>query len=70
MAEKVDIRKMLLAEQASVIVSSRGKEGWHPTAKGDATELPWREVIGNFLPDRYCCSQAFVIDADGACSEQ
>lgn len=71
MAEKVDIRKMLLAEQASVIAAlKKGKEGWHPTAKGDATELPWREVIGAFLPDRYCCSQAFVIDADGECSEQ
>ena len=49
---------------------NKGKQGWHPTAKGDASELPWREVIGNFLPERYCCSQAFVIDADGECSEQ
>lgn len=71
MAERVDVRKMLLAEQASVIAAlNRGKQGWHPTAKGDANELPWREVIGNFLPERYCCSQAFVIDADGECSEQ
>lgn len=71
MAERVDIREMLLAEQATVIADLRkGKQGWHPTAKGDATELPWREVITNFLPERYCCSQAFVIDADGECSEQ
>lgn len=71
MAEKVDIRNMLLAEQASVIAAlNKGKQGWHPTAKGDANELPWREVISNFLPERYCCSKAFVIDADGGCSEQ
>ena len=71
MADKVDIRKMLLAEQASLIADlNKGKQGWHPTAKGDAGELPWREVIANFLPERYCCSQAFVIDADGECSEQ
>ena len=71
MAEKVDIRKMLLAEQAGVIAAlNKGKQGWHPTAKGDANELPWREVISNFLPERYCCSKAFVIDADGGCSEQ
>src|SRR4051794_29345509 len=62
---------MLLAEQASVIAAlNKGKQGWHPTAKGDANELPWREVISNFLPERYCCSKAFVIDADGGCSEQ
>ena len=71
MAEKVNIRKMLLAEQASLIANlNKGKQGWHPTAKGDAGELPWREVIANFLPERYCCSQAFVIDAEGECSEQ
>jgi len=71
LANRVDIRELLLAEQDRVIAElKKGTKGWHPTAKGDAAELPWRELIDEFLPERYCCSQAFVIDADGECSEQ
>ncbi len=42
----------------------------HPGAKGSATEERWREMLGEYLPNRYCVSKAFVIDADGARSDE
>lgn len=38
-------------------------------AKGDATESEWIKVIGEFLPGRYQCSAAFVLDSSGARSD-
>jgi Domain of unknown function (DUF6602) len=42
----------------------------HPTAKGDAAELHWVEMLGSHLPRRYQVDRAFVVDHDGATSEQ
>lgn len=42
----------------------------HPGAKGSATEEGWREMLGEYLPNRYCVSKAFVIDADGGQSDE
>ena len=38
-------------------------------AKGDATESEWIKVIDEFLPGRYQCSAAFVLDSNGARSD-
>lgn len=38
-------------------------------AKGDATEFEWLEVIQKFLPARYRCSAAFVLDCNGDVSD-
>ncbi len=48
----------------------------HPGAKGDVGELNWHAVLNGrhdgkgFLPGRYAVSSAFVVDADGATSDQ
>jgi hypothetical protein len=38
-------------------------------AKGDATESEWIKVIGGFLPVRYQCNSAFVLDSNGDVSD-
>lgn len=42
----------------------------HPGTKGDSTELCWIELLNDYLPKRYQCAKAFVLDADGQLSEQ
>lgn len=41
----------------------------HPTARGDASEEDWLKVLKNHLPYRYQADRAFVIDAEGNCSD-
>lgn len=43
---------------------------FHPVAKGDNAELNWVGMLRDFLPRRYCVDPAFVIDVNGAASEQ
>jgi hypothetical protein len=42
----------------------------HPTYKGSASESGWIEMLGEYVPKRYCVTQAFAIDSDGQQSEQ
>lgn len=42
----------------------------HPGARGEATEEDWLRVLKEHLPHRYQADRAFVIDSQGACSEQ
>lgn len=42
----------------------------HPGTKGDACEGDWVGMLGTHLPARYSVSKAFVVDCDGAISEQ
>lgn len=42
----------------------------HPGAKGDATETIWLELLQNYLPTRYRVDRAFVVDSEGAFSQQ
>ncbi len=42
----------------------------HPVTKGDASELEWIEMLGTYLPKRYCVSKAQIIDYEGNVSEQ
>lgn len=42
----------------------------HPTEVGDNAELHWIEMLSSFLPKRYSVDKAFVIDVNGAVSEQ
>lgn len=43
---------------------------YHPGAKGDNAELNWVAMLRKFLPRRYCVDSAFVVDVNGAASEQ
>lgn len=42
----------------------------HPGARGEASEEDWLRVLKDHLPARYQADCAFVIDSNGACSEQ
>lgn len=42
----------------------------HAPTKGDITEEAWRVFFNEYLPKRYSCSKAFVVDCDGNISEQ
>ena len=42
----------------------------HPSACGAATERQWIELFNRYLPQRYCASSAFVMDAEGRRSRQ
>jgi len=42
----------------------------HPGTKGDDTELNWLRMLDDFLPRRYGVAKAFVVDSQGARSEQ
>lgn len=42
----------------------------HPGARGEAAEEDWIRVLKDHLPHRYQADRAFVIDSQGACSEQ
>src|SRR5262249_56015748 len=42
----------------------------HPVAKGDATELNWLDLFQRHLPQRYDTAKDFVVDSNGATSDQ
>ncbi len=42
----------------------------HPGARGEASEEDWLRVLKDHLPARYQADRAFVIDSEGACSDQ
>lgn len=41
-----------------------------PGARGEASEEDWLRVLNDHLPRRYQADRAFVIDSQGACSDQ
>jgi len=43
---------------------------FHPTSKGDASELNWIKWLKTYLPRRYEVDKAFVIDSNNRFSEQ
>lgn len=42
----------------------------HPGNRGDSSELNWRNMLADYLPERYRVSQAFVVDVNGTVSDQ
>lgn len=42
----------------------------HPTTRGDGTEDEWRNVLADFLPQRFAVNPAFVVDSHGQASQQ
>src|SRR5262245_11724086 len=42
----------------------------HPGTKGDASENVWLELLDSYLPKRYQAAKAFVVDSEGAFSDQ
>jgi hypothetical protein len=67
----VDLRHLFLSLQnqmAARLVTDREVID-HPI-KGDAAELNWLRMFGDYLPRRYQASKAFVLDSRGSSSEQ
>lgn len=59
-----------LQEQMKQRLSDDRKLIIHPTSKGDATEVNWKEWLKTYLPKRYQVDKAFVIDSNNKFSEQ
>ena len=69
---KVDLKKIFLGLQEEMVsrLSTNREVITHPGTKGDASELKWIEMLNNYLPQRYKVDKAFVLDSEGARSEQ
>lgn len=42
----------------------------HAPTIGDGSELNWKRMLGELLPERYAVTQGFVIDSHDSCSNQ
>jgi len=69
---KIDLRAIFMKLQEQMIskLSTDGLAISHPTAKGDASELNWIDMLDKYLPKRYKVDKAFVLDFEGSLSEQ
>jgi hypothetical protein len=72
MAKKINIQKLFSAldEEMRLKLSSKIDEIYHPTAKGDESELNWIGLLRTYLPERYTVDGGFVVDHNGNISEQ
>lgn len=72
MAKKINIQKLFTAldEEMRLKLSSKIDEIYHPTAKGDESELNWIGLLRAYLPERYTVDSGFVVDHQGNISEQ
>jgi hypothetical protein len=71
MSDKVDLHEVLTKHQAAMLAHldlARSAFG-NAEMKGDATESQWLRVIDDFLPGRYQCTAAKVIDCHGGTSD-
>jgi hypothetical protein len=72
MAKKINIEKPFSAldEEMRLKLSSKIDEIYHPSAKGDESELNWIGLLRAYLPERYTVDSGFVVDYKGNISEQ
>lgn len=70
--ETVDLRKLFLHLQTELATSLQTDRDViaHAPTKGAASEEGWRAMLKEYLPKRYCVSEAFVIDSKGGRSDQ
>lgn len=61
----------LFSKHQQKLVSSLGLSSVHdhPNAKGDNSEVTWREMLSTYLPYRYKVDKGMVIDHEGSTSE-
>jgi hypothetical protein len=71
MSVKVDLHKVLTDHQTAMLASLHlGRTAFdNAEMKGDATESQWLRIIDNFLPSRYQCTSAKVLDCNGNTSD-
>jgi len=72
MIKKINIAKLFSAldEEMRLKLSSKIDEIYHPTSKGDESELNWLGLLRSYLPERYKVDSGFVVDHKGNISEQ
>lgn len=68
----INLKTIFLSLQKQMIEKlSSGREIiFHPTAKGDVSELNWIKWLRLYLPKRYTVNKAFVIDSNNHFSQQ
>ena len=68
----INLNQIFLNLQNQMIqkLSSNREIIFHPTSKGDASELNWIEWLKTYLPRRYEVDKAFVIDSNNRFSQQ
>lgn len=70
--ERFDLHRVYIGQQEGLrnLLETGRAAATHPVAKGDGSELHWRDMLEKFLPNRYQVSKGFVIDSHGTRSEQ
>ena len=70
--EPFDLHGAFYGKQAVLrsLLETGRKIATHPGAKGDGSELHWKEMLSELLPRRYQVSKGFVVDSAGTRSEQ
>ena len=70
-SNKVDLHEILTKHQTAMLANlDLGRTAFgNAEMKGDATESQWLRVIDDFLPGRYQCTAAKVIDCRGDTSD-
>ena len=72
MNKKINFRSLFTAldEEMELKLSNKIDQIYHPTAKGDESELNWIGLLREYLPERYRIDSGFVIDHNGNISDQ
>lgn len=65
----MDLSKLFNTLQQQMYLKMQQQCGHAPT-KGDITEEAWRVFFSTYLPRRYSCNKAFVVDYSGNISNQ
>jgi hypothetical protein len=68
----INLHQIFLNLQKQMIqkLSANREIIFHPTSKGDASEINWIEWLKNYLPRRYQADKAFIIDSNNRFSQQ
>ena len=71
MTGKIDLHEILTKHQTAMLANlDLGRTAFdNAEMKGDATESQWLRVIDDFLPGRYQCTAAKVLDCHGDTSD-
>lgn len=71
MSDRVDLHEVLTKHQTALLSRlDLGRSAFgNAEMKGDATEAQWSTVIDDFLPARYQCTSAKVLDCHGETSD-
>ena len=71
MSGKLDLHEVLTMHQSAMLANlDLGRTAFsNAEMKGDATESQWLRVIEDFLPRRYQCTAAKIVDCHGGLSD-